>query len=626
MRVLLIPQKNNYPSPAPCLDIIGQGFPYLAGALKAGGHEVSAVNMNYRWCRPSVGVVLEHEIRRAVARFQPQLIGIGGLTADYLFIRDAIMICRNINPDIPIVLGGGIVTYDREFVFRMLAPDFAIVDEAEETIVSLVEALQNGEGFRHIGNLSFWCDGQAVHNEIVSGPKNLNDVPFPDYEPFDIRTYLEYTNQTDNWLYAHTRHRPRIMPISMGRSCPYQCTFCCHTAGPTYHSRSVDNVLKEVAQLHDRYGFNTLFIYDELFSIQREKVLAFCQGLADLKLDVDWTCALRVTDADTDILAEMKRSGCFFVGYGLESASPRVLKSMKKRIAPKEIAQAIERTQQAGIGVQGNFIFGDPAETPQTIAETLEFYRQHCRRHMVSFNYVTPYPGSKIFDVCLERGLIRDRLAYYENIGGIGKRTINMTAMSDEEFISLVDPIVVGGTPDIPVVTVDACVIREVAPCDRKAPRGARRRVHEVTLHCPYCGSRVTYRCLLRRNDKEHDDVEAPAVCAVCHSRLTMRIPAGDIAVSTSTIPELSTQFYGTPRLIGQYKEFNLVAFRNRVYAISILVGTMDLATIDKQKLQELESQQWCLWEPTIKKLRRRIDRLVKKTWWDRLKMRFRKG
>ena len=50
MRVLLVPQKSNYPDPGPCLDIIGQGIPYLAAALQANGHEVFGLNLNYRWC------------------------------------------------------------------------------------------------------------------------------------------------------------------------------------------------------------------------------------------------------------------------------------------------------------------------------------------------------------------------------------------------------------------------------------------------------------------------------------------------------------------------------------------------------------------------------------------------
>ncbi|MCJ7543132.1 MAG: cobalamin-dependent protein, partial [Phycisphaerae bacterium] len=176
MRVLLIPQKSNYPSLRPCLDLVGQGFPYLAGALRAAGHEVFAANINYRWCQGSAAAELERTIRRGVADFQPQLIGLGGLSADYPFIRQAMRICRETAGDVPVVCGGGIMTYDAEYIFGDLRPDFGIVGEAEETIVSLVDAIAAGGGFDRIANLCHWRNGQAVHNPIGEACDNLDDL------------------------------------------------------------------------------------------------------------------------------------------------------------------------------------------------------------------------------------------------------------------------------------------------------------------------------------------------------------------------------------------------------------------------------------------------------------------
>lgn len=105
MRILLIPPKNNYPDPRPSLDIFGQGFPYLAGALKKAGHEVFGANINPKWCQGSAPLILANMLNKALRENQPQLIGVGGLSADYSFVRDAIRIIRQTNSNIPIVLG-----------------------------------------------------------------------------------------------------------------------------------------------------------------------------------------------------------------------------------------------------------------------------------------------------------------------------------------------------------------------------------------------------------------------------------------------------------------------------------------------------------------------------------------
>src|SRR5208337_2623049 len=99
----------------------------------------------------------------------------------------------------------------------------------------------------------------------------------------------------------------------------------------------------------------------------------------------------------------MQAAGCIFIGYGLESASPTVLRSMKKRITVDQILRAIRLTEKVGLGVQGNFIFGDIAETPETFQETMDFFNQWCKDLIVHLGSVTPYPGSEIFQYCLEK-------------------------------------------------------------------------------------------------------------------------------------------------------------------------------------------------------------------------------
>jgi hypothetical protein len=128
---------------------------------------------------------------------------------------------------------------------------------------------------------------------------------------------------------------------------------------------------------------------------------------------------------DEDTLKLAKRAGCYFFSYGLESASPTVLASMNKRIKPAQVVSAIKIADKLRIGFGANLIFGDPAETPETLSETFDFFRNHCTDVTVSLFSLRPYPGSKLFDYCLSKGLIKDKLNFYERID----QPINMTSM-----------------------------------------------------------------------------------------------------------------------------------------------------------------------------------------------------
>jgi len=87
---------------------------------------------------------------------------------------------------------------------------------------------------------------------------------------------------------------------------------------------------------------------------------------------------------DEDTLRLAKRAGCYFFSYGLESASPTVLASMNKRIKPAQVVSAIKTADKLRIGFGANLIFGDPAETPETLSETFDFFRDHCTDVTVS--------------------------------------------------------------------------------------------------------------------------------------------------------------------------------------------------------------------------------------------------
>jgi len=142
-----------------------------------------------------------------------------------------------------------------------------------------------------------------------------------------------------------------------------------------FRIRSISNFIKEIEFLVDKYNINELDLLDDMFAANKNRLFEFCEMIKPLKLP--WQCQMRVNVADIDLLKTMKDAGCCLISYGFESGSPRVLKSMRKGISTEQIERAIEANLKAKITIQGNFIFGDPAETIETMKETIKFARKY---------------------------------------------------------------------------------------------------------------------------------------------------------------------------------------------------------------------------------------------------------
>jgi radical SAM superfamily enzyme YgiQ (UPF0313 family) len=502
MNVLLVIPTYNYTFDYPTFVSIANfpvGFAYLAAALKQAGISVTGVNPNNRTGFSSAKEMVKSLITEALAGKKFDLIGLGGLCIDYPFLKDAIGFIREAAPGVPIVLGGGIVINDQEFAFSTLKPDFCIIGEAEEILVELVNTLQNGQmDFERIPNLGFWKNGAPVFTREDFSYIDLDRRPFPDYEPFDIDHMQHFSLASAN-LTRFPRRDPRLMILIAARNCPFSCTFCVHQKGFKYRYRSIDNIMQEIDFLYRRYRFNLLAILDELFAANKKRLQEFSEALLEARKtkgwDFHWTFQTHASASlDRETLALAKKAGCYFFSYGLESASPTVLASMRKRTKPSQFVEAIRIAQDVKIGFGGNFIFGDLAETPRTFRETMQFFRKHCLDIHVSPGYIQPYPGSQIFDVCMERGIITDKWKYYEEINQKAFQ-INMTGIPspiwDLWLYGLKYLILI--MPWVKAVPAASCQ-RVDGMKDHPAVLAMKAEVFDIAAVCPHCATKILIR------------------------------------------------------------------------------------------------------------------------------------
>lgn len=502
MITLLIVPTHQYRTKQPSLLSISDfpaGFAYIAASLKANGHDVIGLNPNNHPEYKEPYYMLANLIGETLAKHKPGLIGLGGICVDYAFIKDAIDLCRKFAPGVPIVLGGGIISNDREDVFRILQPDFGLIGEAEETIVRLCNALEGRDKIEDIPNLSYWRDKNPVHNPVNHEYGELDARPFPDYEAFGGLEMVDRYSMATRVLYRYTRTHPRPFTIVTARSCPFSCTFCVHRGGPKYRARSIENIMEEIRVNWEKYRFNILIILDELFAVNKARMREFCEALLEGKRrygwDFDWMMQTHASAAlDYDTLKLAKEAGLTFFSYGLESASPTVLKSMNKRMRPTQIIEALKLAEEVGIGFGGNLIFGDPAETEQTIHESLNFYWDYCRGAMVFLADLRPYPGNKLFDFCVEYGLIPDKKEYYETIDS---HPFNMTRIPNNRWVQWLTYFNITEGAWFGFKQTMALSVELDNELPDEVARILGRQMYRVKAICPHCGEMIEYREML---------------------------------------------------------------------------------------------------------------------------------
>ena len=211
---------------------------------------------------------------------------------------------------------------------------------------------------------------------------------------------------------------------------------------------------------------------------------------------------MSVNNVDKKLLETLKNAGCHVVSFGFESYSQEVLKSMKKPITPEQIDKAVKLSFEVGIGLQGSFIFGDRVETKETAKKTLDYWKENCKGQ-IRLGFIQPYPGSEIFNHCVRKGIIKDKLDFIKNRIN-HTNWINMTDnMSDEEILGLKKDILKARREYYP----------NTLPLQIKIEKNKR---YMIKVKCPLCKEIIEYHNCSFSNKFHYQYIVA---CKNCYMR-----------------------------------------------------------------------------------------------------------
>ncbi|MBP1612154.1 MAG: radical iron-sulfur cluster-binding oxidoreductase [Acidobacteria bacterium] len=368
--------------------IVPYGVMTIHGYLRAHGFDSRLHNLTGRPFE---------EIRRTFAALKPDAIGVSHFTFNHASAVGLYAAAAESAPDALRIAGGPQATHlDAPILARAPGPHVIVRGEGEGPALEIAEQLAAGaRRFEDIPGLS-WLD----RGELRRTPEA---PPTEDLDPFHPPERYEELNGV-----APGEQFPIVIT---SRGCPAACTFCNTPLfwGRQMRYRSAASVVDEIELAWKRHGIDFFSLRDDTFTAKKSRVKQLADELQRREIFVLWNCQSRVNLVDEERLLWMRQAGCDQMQFGVEAASPAILKELNKEIRPDQIERALALCRKVGIKTSAYFITGVPGQTDAD----LEANRRLFETAGLMDGIVAPlayYPGTSLFDDARARGEVDEEL------------------------------------------------------------------------------------------------------------------------------------------------------------------------------------------------------------------------
>ena len=379
------------------------GLGSLSSVLKKSGHETS---LQYLY-----GNYDPKPLLQKIDEFKPDIIGITTVSFQFKYIK---RLLKDISGyGIFTICGGPHISLAPYELEKTQYLDAVCVGEGEFALLELVNALERNEDITKIKNIWVKKDGKIFSNPSRPFMEDLDSLPFVDRELFDFQEiiYSDYD-------------RAEFM---CSRGCPYSCTYCSNSGlrkvseGKYVRFRSIENVVAEIKDVVTRYRVKSVYLNDDVFTINKGYVETFC-NLYKKEVGLPFEINTRVENLTLEILEMLKDAGCYRIAMGLEQGDEKFRKDILNRtMSNAKIEEAFILAKKVGLQTKTFNIVGFPFETVEIHMGTVNLNRKIQPSSVVIYIF-EPYPGTPLYDLCVENNFIEKE-------------------REDEEFVSRTDTI-----------------------------------------------------------------------------------------------------------------------------------------------------------------------------------------
>src|SRR3989344_2359135 len=371
------------------------GIAYVSAMLKKHGIETKIIDMRLGYTHT--------EALQMIDDFDPEYVGITLYSFGFDRSKETINTIKQHSNSYKVVIGGPHVAALKAKALEDTTADMGVLSEGEYPMLEICQ----GKPLNEILGI-VWKDGdKIVVNASRPFDSDLDNLPLPDYESFELKKYLGYSE--------------RHLPLVTSRGCPYQCVFCSIklSMGLKFRARSPENVVDEIEHWYKK-GWVSFEVDDDNFTLDMERAAKICDLIIERGIKITWKCdnGVRADRLTRELLQKMKDAGCIYISFGVEGGNDKMLAALKKSEKLETIINSVKLAKEVGLGVGATFIIGTPEETYNDFLDSLEIARDLPVDH-VSFYNMVPYPGTEMYKWAEEHGrFVMDKETFLHNVTG----------------------------------------------------------------------------------------------------------------------------------------------------------------------------------------------------------------
>lgn len=371
-------------------DFPPMGLAYIAAYLCSRNIEAEVLDAApFKWKR------LEEEI---LSR-RPSIVGLPCWTMERGQTFRAAGMVRQILPEAKIIIGGHHASAFPAHMFKQAHADAVVIGEGELTAYELARAYLDKTDISGIQGIAFHNGSRVIINEGRPLIEDLDTLPFPCHDRFNLDEYLGLPEVTG-----------RAASMMTSRGCPHKCIYC--SGSKFWHRkwrpRSADNVLSEMMWLYNDLDVRNFMFFDDNFTVNKKRAIDICSGIIEKGMRIHFVAESHVSHVNPELLEWMKKAGCYRIDFGVESGSPKILKTINKKQTASQIESVFKMVHDAGIKPRAYLMIGNPGEDESTIRETAALMKKIRPYDTQGAHPLVIMPNTRIYEMAKADGIIAD--------------------------------------------------------------------------------------------------------------------------------------------------------------------------------------------------------------------------
>jgi radical SAM superfamily enzyme YgiQ (UPF0313 family) len=385
---ILFISANTHKIPYPVYPI---GISYISTYLqeKLPEYDTKMIDLNFNSIE---------ELKTITKEYNPKYIGVSLRNVDDVnsynreeFVTHYKNVVDNLRTisDAKIIIGGAGFSIFPELMFKRINPDFGVYGEGEETILKLINKLDNNEDYTDLSRLIYNKNGQCVFNKTESYFSDLN----LDFDKDLIDFYWEKSG---------------MLNIQTKRGCPYNCIYCTYPLieGKKVRTLNPDKIVETLKKLYYQKGIDYVFFTDSVFNINNQYNIELAEKIISSGIKIHWGGYFTFQNLDEDLLKLLKKSGLQHVEFGTEAIAEKTLKTYGKNFTVNDVLEKSALCNKLDIPFAHFLITGGYGETDATVDETYENSKLIDNSVFFPFVGMRIYPGTKLQQYAIEEGVI----------------------------------------------------------------------------------------------------------------------------------------------------------------------------------------------------------------------------